>query len=133
MNASSTCWSANSYRASADQLGVRKLHELGITRNIVAIVSEHADGARVKRVGLEIGRLSAIMPDAIRFCFDICSKDTVLEGANLEIEEIDGMGRCDSCGAEFGIDQPFGQCDCGSRYIHCIAGQEMKIKEMEVM
>lgn len=109
------------------------MHELGITRNIVAIVTEHADGAQVKRVGLEIGRLSAIMPDAIRFCFDICAKGTVLEGAALEIEEVPGVGRCEACGREFGIDQPFGQCQCGCRRIACIAGQEMKIKEMEVM
>ncbi len=109
------------------------MHELGITRNIVAIVSEHANGARVKRVGLEIGSLSAIMPDAIRFCFDVCSKDTLLEGAELEIEEVPGVARCDACGAEFGIEKAFGICACGSRHIQCIAGKEMKIKEMEVM
>ncbi|MHC5825016.1 MAG: hydrogenase/urease maturation nickel metallochaperone HypA, partial [Nostoc sp.] len=47
------------------------MHELGITKNIVAIVAEHARGAKVQRVLLEIGKLSAIMPNAIRFCFDI--------------------------------------------------------------
>ena len=71
------------------------MHELGITRNIVAIVSERAGAARVKRVSLEIGRLSAVMPEAIRFCFDVCSKGTALEGAELEIREIPGRGRCD--------------------------------------
>ncbi len=109
------------------------MHELGITRNIVAIVAEHAGDSRVKRVGLEIGKLSAIMPDAIRFCFDICSKDTVLEGAFLDIREIAGVGRCDSCHEEFPMDQPFGRCDCGSAHISCIAGLELNIKEMEVM
>lgn len=108
------------------------MHELGITRNIVAIVSEHAGEAQVKRVSLDIGKLSAIMPDAIRFCFDVCSKDTILEGATLEINEIPGVARCEACGAEFEIDQPFGHCQCGSNHIRCIAGEEMKIKEMEV-
>lgn len=64
------------------------MHEFGITQNIVAIVTEHAKGAKVQRVLLEIGKLSAIMPDAIRFCFDICTQGTVLEGATLEILEI---------------------------------------------
>lgn len=50
------------------------MHELGITRNIVAIVSEHAGDNKVKRVSLEIGKLSAIMPDAIRFYFDVFSE-----------------------------------------------------------
>ncbi|NEP83423.1 MAG: hydrogenase maturation nickel metallochaperone HypA, partial [Okeania sp. SIO3B3] len=56
------------------------MHELGITQNIVAIVAENAQDKTVKRVTLEIGELSAIMSDALEFCFDICSKGTVLEG-----------------------------------------------------
>ena len=108
------------------------MHELGITRNIVAIVGERAGTQKVKRVSLEIGCLSAIMPDAIRFCFDVCSKNTPLEGATLTIEEIPGRGQCEECGNEIELDQPFGQCICGSRHIRCIAGEEMKIKEMEI-
>ena len=108
------------------------MHELSITRNIVAIVTEYAGNNQVKSVSLDIGKLSAIMPDAIRFCFDVCSKDTLLEGAILEINEIPGLGRCEVCGTEIELDQPFGQCDCGSNHIKCIAGDEMKIREMEV-
>jgi len=108
------------------------MHELGITRNIVAIVTEHASGRRVKRVVLEIGRLSAVMPDAVRFCFDICTQDTPLEGATLDIREIPGRGRCLDCGVEMELDEPFGICDCGSVRIQCIGGEELKIKEMEV-
>lgn len=109
------------------------MHELGVTRNIVAIVSEHAGDKKVSRVLLEIGRLSAIMPDAIRFCFDVCSKNTPLENATLQINEVPGLARCKECGNEFEIEQLFGRCKCGSNHIQCIAGEEMKIKEMEVI
>lgn len=108
------------------------MHELGIARNIVAIVSEHAGENRVKRVALDIGKLSAVLPESIRFCFDVCSKDTLLENATLEINEIPGRGRCKSCGAEINLDQLFGSCDCGNLVITCIAGEELKIKEIEV-
>lgn len=108
------------------------MHELGITENIVTIVSENAGDNKVKRIWLEIGKLTAIMPDAIRFCFDVCSKDTPLEGAALVIEEIPGRGRCEACGAEIEMEEVFGLCPCGSCQIQCIAGEEMKIKEMEV-
>ena len=67
------------------------MHELSITRNVVAIVSERAVGQRVTRVRLEIGRLSAVVPDSIRFCFDICAQGTPLEGAELEIVERPGQ------------------------------------------
>ncbi len=123
------------------------MHELGITQNIVAIVTEHAKGAKVQRVLLEIGKLSAIMPDAIRFCFDIlsaimpdairfcfdiCTQSTVLEGAMLEILEIPGLGICRQCGAEIYLDKPYGICKCGSVQLDLIAGEELKIKEIEI-
>ncbi|MEH1871849.1 hydrogenase maturation nickel metallochaperone HypA [Nostoc sp.] len=108
------------------------MHELGITQNIVAIVTEHAKGAKVQRVLLEIGKLSAIMPDAIQFCFDICTQGTVLEGATLEILEIPGLGRCRQCGAEISLDKPFGICNCGSGRLDLITGEELKIKEIEI-
>lgn len=108
------------------------MHELGITQNIVAIVSENARGRRVKRVVLEIGKLSAIMPDAVRFCFDVCSQGTVLEGALLEIKEISGLGCCRRCGTHIVLIKPFGRCDCGSLELDLIAGEELKIKAIEI-
>lgn len=109
------------------------MHELGITQNIVEIVGEHAKGYPVKRVTLEIGQLSAVMPDAIRFCFDVCCRGTVLEGATLEIIELSGLGKCRQCGTENEIAQPFGVCDrCGSNDLEIVRGNELKIKEMEV-
>ena len=66
------------------------MHELGITRNLVAIVSEAAQGRRVRKVWLEIGARSALMPDAVRFCFDVVSQGTALEGAALEIVALAG-------------------------------------------
>lgn len=108
------------------------MHELGITKNIVAIVAEHAKGAKVQRVLLEIGKLSAIMPDAIRFCFDICTQSTVLEGAKLEILEIPGLAKCRQCNAEIYLDKPYGVCNCGSVKLDLITGEELKIKEIEI-
>lgn len=108
------------------------MHELGITQSIVGICEENSGGARVKRVIIEIGRLSAIMPDAIRFCFDICTAGTVVEGAKLEIMETPGRAVCNTCKAEFEIAALFGQCACGSSSVTVIAGEEMKVKEIEV-
>lgn len=108
------------------------MHELGITSSIVAICAENSNGANVKRVTLEIGKLSAIMPDAIRFCFDICAEGTVVEGAELEILEIEGKGLCQICGKDVLLTQIFGRCECGSNDLKITAGNELKVKEMEI-
>ncbi|HMS41535.1 MAG TPA: hydrogenase maturation nickel metallochaperone HypA [Pyrinomonadaceae bacterium] len=107
------------------------MHELGITRSVVAICAENSNGAAVKRVTLEIGKLSAIMPDAVRFCFDICAKGTVVEGATLEILEISGLAKCKICGEKVELKQIVGRCICGSNDLQIIAGEELKVKEME--
>jgi hydrogenase nickel incorporation protein HypA/HybF len=107
------------------------MHELGITQNIVAIAAEYAAGAKVQRVTIEIGKLSAILPDAVRFCFDVCCQGTTLEGAELEIIETPGMGRCRACGAEIPLTQPFGICTCGGVDLEILQGQELKIKTLE--
>lgn len=109
------------------------MHELGITRNIVSIVSEHAGDERVSRVQIEIGQLSAIVPDAVRFCFDVCASGTALEGSELEIIESPGRWRCRACHAEFERNSFVGACACGNRDLDCIGGEELKILEMETV
>lgn len=107
------------------------MHELGIARNVVAIVGEHAGRQRVTRVRLEVGRLSAIVPDALRFCFDVCSDGTALAGARLEIDELPGRWRCRDCGWVFDSDRFGSRCRCGSAQLDCIGGEELKVIEME--
>lgn len=109
------------------------MHELSITRNVIAIVAERAAGHRVKRVRLQIGRLSAVMPEAVRFCFDLCAADTPVAGATLEIDEVPGRGRCRDCGHEVGLIAPVGRCPaCNGMGLQLISGQEMLIKEFEL-
>ncbi len=108
------------------------MHELAITRNIVAIVSEAAGGRRVRQVTLEVGRLSGISPDAISFCFDAVAKGTVLDGAQLEVRLIDGRARCNDCGAEFVTETIVARCPCGSQRSVRLAGEELTVKTMEL-
>jgi hydrogenase nickel incorporation protein HypA/HybF len=108
------------------------MHELSITRSVVAICAERANGAQVTRVTLEIGKLSAVLPEAVRFCFDICAQGTPLEGAALEIIETPGRGRCRDCGGSVALEELFGRCACGSANLELVAGEELKIREMEV-
>ena len=108
------------------------MHELGIAEEIVARVAASADGARVTRIVVEIGRLSAVLPDAMRFCFDLATEGTVAEGARLDIVEIPGRGRCRACGAEVVLDRPFGRCACGGTDLEWLAGDELRIREFEI-
>ena len=66
------------------------MHEAGLTLEVLDIACETAAGRRVSRVVLEIGRLSGILPDAVRFCFSMASEGTLVEGAELVVVETPG-------------------------------------------
>ena len=53
------------------------MHELGIVQQVIEIASQASGGRKVSKVVLEIGKLSAVLPDAVRFCFELCSEGTV--------------------------------------------------------
>jgi hydrogenase nickel incorporation protein HypA/HybF len=112
------------------------MHELSITQSVVEICAERAarqgERTRVTQVTLEVGVLAAVMPDALRFCFDACARGTRLEGAALEIIEIPGRARCLDCACELTVSQLFGTCACGSAKLVLTAGDELRVKQMEV-
>jgi hydrogenase nickel incorporation protein HypA/HybF len=109
------------------------MHELAITESLVSAVAERVDGGRVTRVVLEIGRLSGVVPDAVRFCFDLCAEGTPLAGARLEIDEPPGRARCRACGVEADVDDPLALCGCGSADLEVYRGRELRIREVEVV
>jgi hydrogenase nickel incorporation protein HypA/HybF len=110
------------------------MHELSITQTIIDTVIEVTQGAPVQRITLEIGELSAILPDSIQFCFEACIPNTPLAGAKLAIQTVPGRGRCRACGHEMPLDMPYGICDqCDSLAIDIIAGEGLVILSMETM
>jgi hydrogenase nickel incorporation protein HypA/HybF len=111
------------------------MHELAITQEIVAAVlqrAEEAGGRRVSRVVIAIGRLTAVLPAAVRFCFDLCTEDTLLAGAALVIEEPPGTARCRRCDACVVVEDLLGRCGCGGDDLDWLSGHELQIREMEM-
>ncbi len=108
------------------------VHELALTEGIVQAVRDRLGERRVVRVRLEIGRLMAVAPEAMRFCFDVCTRGTSLDGAALEIDEVPVRGTCRRCGAELALPDAVPLCACGSADLAIAAGDELRIKEVEV-
>ena len=108
------------------------MHELGITEAVVATVAERVPDGRVTAVRLEIGALTGVVADSVRFCFDLVTEGTHLEGAVLEIEESAARCRCRDCGAEFAPDWPIVVCPCGSADADVLAGNDLRILSVRV-
>jgi len=109
------------------------VHELSLTQSIIEAVVEKTGGAEVTVVRLRIGRLSGVVVDSIRFCFDVVAAGTPVAGARLDIEEPSGRGRCRDCATEFAADDPIVLCPgCGSADVTVLAGRELTIISVEV-
>lgn len=110
------------------------MHELALMESLVATVEGGVEQGRVTRVCLEVGRLHAAVPDALRFCFDVCARGTRLEGAGLDIVEIAPRARCSGCGVEHEVDGfVLPDCSCGGGEMTLSAGRELRIREVEVI
>ncbi len=112
------------------------MHEMSLCEGIVQILEEQAaiqHYTRVRRVWMEIGQLSGIEIEALRFSFDVVCRDTLAEGAKLDIIEVPGQAWCLPCARTITVSQRHDPCPkCGSYQIQVTGGDEMRIKELEV-
>lgn len=112
------------------------MHEMSLAENVLQGVEAAAAAAgahRVVRVMLEIGRLAAVEPEALRFCFESVVRGSLAEGAALEIIEQAGRGWCVRCDSEVAIDERYDPCpQCGDFGLAVRSGEAMRIREIEV-
>jgi hydrogenase nickel incorporation protein HypA/HybF len=108
------------------------MHEVAVMQSVVDMVVERTTGRRVANVSLQIGKLSGVVPDAMRFCFDVVTAGTPLEGADLEIQETLGRATCRTCGTDFDVDDLILLCDCGSADVRVIGGRELLVTSVQV-
>ena len=66
------------------------MHELGIVMELLDVVTERSKGAKVSRIVVEVGTLTAVMPEAMQFSFEVAREGTIAEAASLEIVATEG-------------------------------------------
>jgi len=86
-----------------------------------------------KTVWLEIGPLSGVEPEALRFTFEVVAKGSLAENAMIEIIATEGRAWCMICERSVPIGQRYDACPyCGGHQLQTTSGDEMRIKELEV-
>ena len=112
------------------------MHEMAICESILDILKDQARTQHfdtVKRVRLEIGPLSGVEIEALKFGFDVVTRGSIAESAALEIVETEASAWCMPCGETVAITERYDACPkCGSHQLQVTAGEELRIKELEV-
>jgi hydrogenase nickel incorporation protein HypA/HybF len=106
--------------------------------NILDIVLEYArknNARRVTGVNLRIGVLSDVIPHWAQNYFDMLSKDTLADGARLNIERVPLSLKCRACGIEKTYDEgdwAFSCESCQSLDIEIMSGRDMTVASIEI-
>ncbi len=112
------------------------MHELSLLENVREILENHAKSqsfTKVSKVTLEIGKLSCVESQALRFGFDVVMKGSLAENAELILTELDGIGFCQSCGQNTTMEMLYDACAHCGRPLAVVQGMEMKIKDLTVI
>ena len=107
------------------------MHEVSIMQEAVRLAVETARSSGASRVlglRLRVGGLSGAVPEALQFAFDVVCRDTVAEGATLEIETIAPACWCESCGTEFQCEDWLNECP----QCHTVSGELRRGRELEI-
>ncbi|MGC8658887.1 MAG: hydrogenase maturation nickel metallochaperone HypA [Desulfomonilaceae bacterium] len=113
------------------------MHEMGIVQSILDIVEQQMkihSATRLVRIDLEFGAMTAVMPDALRFAFEILTKDTPAEGVEIDINIVPIRAVCFDCGHEEVMDTFTPFCPaCSTGTLTITEGKdEMKIVSIEI-
>jgi hydrogenase nickel incorporation protein HypA/HybF len=112
------------------------MHELSLCESILQVLEEQATTQhyqKVKTVWLEIGALSGVEVEALRFSFDVVTQGSVAADAKLEIIDVPGQAWCMPCGRNVAVTELYDVCpECGSHQLQVNGGDQMRIKELEV-
>ena len=110
------------------------MHELSIADAIVRIAAAHAGERRVTAVHVEVGRLRQVVPDALEFAFGLVAQDTVVEGAELVLEEVPVRVACAACATESEQRSfPLACLRCGSLDVEVVGGEELQVESIELL
>lgn len=112
------------------------MHEMSLCESILQIFEQQAVAQqyqKVKTVWLEIGALSGVEVEALRFSFDVVMLGSLAERARLEIIDVPGQAWCMPCARNVAVEQFYDVCPhCGSHQLQVNSGDQMRIKELEV-
>lgn len=113
------------------------MHEVSIVEALIdqveCEVARAGAAGPVSRLAISIGRLSGVNSDSIRFAFELLSPGTLVDSAELVIDEPAAVCVCRACGQRTEIDEFVLECPrCGGVDISLDGGQQMLLETIDV-
>jgi hydrogenase nickel incorporation protein HypA/HybF len=109
---------------------------MSIAKSLLDIVTGEASKhniEKVVRIHIRAGELRGIVPEHLNYFFQFVSKDTLAEGAELEVEILPVKAECKACEMTFRVENFNYQCPrCRSEDVDTVQGLELMVQDFEV-
>ncbi len=112
------------------------MDEHEITTGLLQIIDQTAyrnSVRRVRKVHVALGGRRILDAERLKDDFHRAARNTVADGAELEIQVLPVQRHCQACGATFSADAHDLPCpECGHPHTEPVSGEEARVVDMEV-
>ena len=110
------------------------MHELSLASAIADIALRRGSERTVTVVHVRVGQLRQVVPDSLSFCWTMVTAGTALDGCQLELERVDAVVRCRSCGGLNPLGSQIGLlCPaCASFDVEVVTGDEFLVTALDL-
>ena len=113
------------------------MHELSLAGGILQVVEQaraRDPFARVTHVRLQAGALAGVELSALRFALESIAPGSVLEGAQIDIDELPGTAWCQQCRASVPIFSRLDLCpQCEGAQLQVTGGTDLRVVDLRVV
>ncbi|MEW5760972.1 MAG: hydrogenase maturation nickel metallochaperone HypA [Candidatus Thermoplasmatota archaeon] len=114
------------------------MHEISVASNIVdelLLQAKNKKIGKIKKVFLEVGELTSLGIEQLKFAYGILAKDEIIKGSKLKIIKKKAFGECSSCKKNIRIfdknlSLPILFCKKCNKRLRIISGNETIIRKI---
>lgn len=112
------------------------MHEVSLLENTLELAVGYAQkqgASQIHRLTLRVGELSGVIPEALRFAFEIVVQGTMAETAKLDIETIPAICYCPTCQQKFQPTDWIYECpQCHQLCTEILQGRDLELVSLEI-
>ena len=111
------------------------MHEMAIAEGILNIAFDYAKqnkASKISNITLKLGEMSGVELEALNMSFKVLTKDTIAEGAELVVNKIPIIGKCNKCGKDFHIEHYNFFCPECDGILILKSGRELQVESLDM-
>lgn len=112
------------------------MHEMSIAEGLLDLIDAEMarhPGATLRAFEVEVGELSSVQEESLRFCLEAAVEQTEWAGADVRLRPDPVAARCPRCDTSFQpVHYEFVCPDCGGTEVQVVGGRDVRLMSLEI-